>query len=131
MDYSKLENEEYITGYGKYYSEENFSKKFLKLVKLAGIKVCYAALILYYALANKDFPVKEKMWVIGALGYLILPIDLIPDFIPVVGYGDDLAALIYVLKKVYGQITPDVLEKAKEKIRSVFGEVEEKEFRLF
>ena len=131
MDYSKLENEEYIVEYGKHYSEESFSKKFLKLVKSAGIKVCYAAMVLYYALASEKFPIKEKMWVIGALGYLILPFDLIPDFIPVVGYGDDLVALIFVLKKVYNQITPDVLEKAKEKVRGVFGEVDEKEFQLF
>ena len=131
MNYSKLENEDYIAGHGKYYSEEKFHEKILKLAKSAGIKVLYAALILYYAVSNKQFPAKEKMWIIGALGYLILHIDLIPDFIPVVGYADDLVALIFVLKKVYDQVTPEVLERAKAKVRSVFGEVGEKEFRLF
>ena len=131
MRYSRLENEDHIAGYGKYYSEEKFHEKLLKLVKSAGIKVSYTALILYYAVSNERFPAKERMWIIGALGYLILPIDLIPDFIPIVGYADDLAALLFVLKKVYNHITPDVLEKAKAKVRSLFGEVEEKEFHLF
>ena len=131
MNYSKVENEDYLAEHGKYYSEEKFHKKVLKLAKSAGTKVLYAAMILYYAIASKEFPVKEKMWIIGALGYLILPFDLIPDFIPVVGYADDLAALIFVLKKVYDHITPEVLETAKAKARGVFGDVEEKEFQLF
>ena len=131
MNYSKIENEDYIVGYSKYYSEEKFHKKILKLAKSAGIKVLYGSLILYYAVSNEQFPAKERMWIIGALGYLILPIDLIPDFIPVVGYADDVAALIFVLKKVYDHITPEVREKAKAKVRSVLGEVEEKEFKLF
>ena len=130
MNYSKLENEDYIAGHGKHYSEEKFHEKIMKLAKSAGIKVLYAALILYYAVSSKQFPAKEKMWIIGALGYLILPIDLIPDFIPGIGYVDDLVALIFVLKKVYDQVTPEVLEKAKAKVRSVFGEVNEKEFHL-
>ena len=131
MNYSRLENEENLVKYGKHYSEEKFYDKILKVAKSAGVKVIYAALILYYAITSEQIPKKEKMWIIGALGYLILPIDLIPDFIPVVGYADDLAALIFVLKKVYDQVTPDVLEKAKAKVRSIFGEVEEKEFNLF
>ena len=129
MNCSKVENEDYLAEYGKYYSEEKFHKKILKLAKSAGIKVLYAAMILYYAIADKQFPVKEKMWIIGALGYLIWPMDLIPDFIPVAGYADDLAALIFVLKKVYDHITPEVLEKAKAKVRSVCGEVGEKDYR--
>ena len=131
MDYSELENEENLAKYGEHYSEEKFHEKILKIAKLAGIKVLYAAMILYYAVSSKQFPAKEKMWIIGALGYLIFPFDLISDFLPLIGYTDDLVVLIFVLKKVYDHITPEALEQAKAKVRSIFGEVDEKEFQLF
>jgi uncharacterized membrane protein YkvA (DUF1232 family) len=131
MKYSKLENENYIAEYGKHYSEEKFHQKILKIAKSAGIKVIYAALLLFYAVANEHFPKKERMWIIGALGYLIFPFDLIADFIPLAGYADDLAALFFVLKKVYNHITPEVHEKAKAKVRSIFGKVADDEFKLF
>jgi uncharacterized membrane protein YkvA (DUF1232 family) len=130
MDNSQLENEEIIVKYSKYYSEEKFQDKILKIAKSAGVKVLYPALILYFSLVSKNFPKKEKYWIIGALGYLILPFDIIPDFIPVLGYIDDLIALIFVIKKTSDNITPDITEKAKAKVRDIFGKVDESEFRL-
>jgi uncharacterized membrane protein YkvA (DUF1232 family) len=44
------------------------------------------------ALDNPATPAPLKALVIGAIGYIILPIDLIPDMLPVVGYTDDLAS---------------------------------------
>lgn len=42
---------------------------------------------------------KDKAIIIGALGYLISPLDVIPDAIPIAGLGDDVAVLLYVLRK--------------------------------
>ena len=42
------------------------------------------------------------MLITGCLGYFILPIDLIPDFIPIAGYTDDVAGMIFAIKKMYG-----------------------------
>jgi uncharacterized membrane protein YkvA (DUF1232 family) len=44
------------------------------------------------ALDNPATPATLKALIIGAIGYIILPIDLIPDIVPILGYTDDLAS---------------------------------------
>ncbi len=84
----------------------------------------YAAFILYYTLQSEKISVKDKAIIIGALGYLISPLDVIPDAIPIAGLGDDLAVLVYVLNKVWGNVSEDVKEKAKAKLNKWFDEDE-------
>ena len=62
---------------------------------------------------------KEKTMIIGALGYFILPIDLIPDLIPVVGYTDDLAVLVAAIK-LLACVDDEVKRQAKEKLAEWF-----------
>jgi uncharacterized membrane protein YkvA (DUF1232 family) len=52
------------------------------------------------ALDNPATPAPLKALVVGAIGYIVLPIDLIPDMIPVVGYTDDLASAAGVVLAV-------------------------------
>ena len=61
-----------------------------------------------------------KTVIIGALGYLISPLDVIPDAIPIAGLSDDLAVLIYVLHKVWGDVSEEVKAKAKAKLAMWF-----------
>jgi uncharacterized membrane protein YkvA (DUF1232 family) len=70
---------------------------------------------------------KDKAIIIGALGYLISPLDVIPDAIPIAGLTDDIAVLIYVVKKIWGEVSDDVKVKAKEKMRLWFDEEEMKD----
>ena len=62
--------------------------------------------------------------IIGALGYMISPLDVMPDAIPIVGLTDDLAVLIYVLKKVWTDVDPEIQEKAKARLSKWFDEDE-------
>jgi uncharacterized membrane protein YkvA (DUF1232 family) len=126
-----MENSEDVVGYGKHYSEETFLDKALKVAKKAGVKVLYAGFLLYYTMKDENCSAKDKVLIVGALGYFILPFDLVPDFTPLLGYTDDLAALILVVKTVYGNVTPEIKEQAKAKTRSIFGEADEKYFVLF
>ena len=114
------ENNENYEKYEKYYSEEGLMDKLKKFAKKAGIKTVYAALLLYYVLLSKDVPLKEKGLIIGALGYLILPVDLIPDFIPVAGFTDDLAALAYAIHAVRSYVSPEIEVHAKAKLKDWF-----------
>ena len=68
--------------------------------------------------------IKDKAIIIGALGYLISPLDLVPDAIPIAGLGDDLAVLIYVLRKVWGDVSEEVKAKAHDKLSKWFDEDE-------
>lgn len=113
-----------IEKYQGHYSEEGLWGKIAKVAKKAGSKVIYAALVLYYVLQDENTPKKHKAIILGALGYFILPIDLLPDFIPVVGFTDDLAALIACIKSVYECVTPQIKTKAANKLASWFTEVE-------
>lgn len=126
-----IENEKAIVRYEKYYSEEGLADKLLKVAKKAGVKVIYAVLLLYYTLLDDAFPPKEKFLIIGALGYFIFPFDFLPDVLPLLGYTDDLLALIFAIRKVYVHVTPEIEERSKAQIRRIFGEVDEKEFNLF
>ena len=63
---------------------------------------------MYYTLQKPATPVWAKTMIIGALGYFISPIDLIPDFIPIAGYTDDLTALVAAIVAVAMYIDEDV-----------------------
>ncbi|MEW9701088.1 DUF1232 domain-containing protein [Paenibacillus sp. SI8] len=108
--------------YEKYFSNDGFWAKLKKGAKDAGIKVIYTGLLLFYALESPKTPLKAKVQIYGALGYLILPLDLVPDLLPVVGYVDDLGALGLALGAVAMSINSDVKMKAKDKLREFFGE---------
>ena len=110
--------------YANKFSQSEFVEKIARIAKRAGSKLVYAALILYYTLQSDKVSKADKAIIIGALGYMISPLDVIPDAIPIAGLTDDLAVLIYVLKKVWTGIDPEILQKAKERLSKWFDEDE-------
>ena len=106
------------------FSPSAFLDKIEHIAKRAGAKLVYAALLLYYTLQSDKVPVKDKAIIIGALGYLISPLDVVPDAIPIAGLSDDLAVLIYALHKVWGEVSEEVKQKAKDKLYTWFDEDE-------
>lgn len=113
--------------YGKHYSDDSLKDKIMKVAKDAGAKIIYGALVLYYILKSDNVPMADKARICGALGYFILPIDLIPDFIPVAGYTDDLAAIVWALYSVKRNITPQIKQQAKDKLKDWFDKIDEEE----
>ena len=82
--------------YANRFSQSDFVEKISRIAKRAGAKLVYAALILYY----------------------------IPDAIPIAGLTDDLAVLLYVLKKVWTDIDPAIMDQAKKRLSKWFDEEE-------
>ena len=110
--------------YANKFSQSEFAVKIARIAKRAGVKLVYAALILYYTLQSDKVSKADKAIIIGALGYMISPLDVIPDAIPIAGLTDDLAVLLYVLKKVWTGIDPEIVEQAKSKLSRWFDEDE-------
>lgn len=111
---------ENILSYQKHYNEKSFWTTLRKYGKKIGRKTVRQALILYYMYREKLNP-QEKLLVLGVLGYLILPIDLIPDFLPVIGWTDDAAAIAMVYKKLICNATPEIIAMAEAKLAEWFG----------
>lgn len=113
--------------YSNKFTQKDFVDKIARIAKRAGAKLIYAALLLYYTLQSDHISTKDKAIIIGALGYMISPIDVIPDAIPIAGLTDDLAVLLYVLKKIWVDVDPEVKERAKQKLSNWFDDDEIKE----
>ena len=110
--------------YANKFSQNDFVEKISRVAKRAGAKLVYASLILFYTLQSDKIGMKDKAIIIGALGYLISPLDVVPDAIPIAGLTDDLAVLLYVLKMVWTDIDPAIQERAKAKLQDWFDEDE-------
>ena len=110
--------------YANKFSQTDFDEKISKIAKRAGAKLVYAALILYYTLQSDKVSTANKAMIIGALGYMISPLDVIPDAIPIAGLSDDLAVLLFVLKKVWTDVDPDIQTKATERLAKWFDDDE-------
>lgn len=111
-----------VQKYGTYYSDNRFWKKVERVAKKVGATVLLPVFILYYMLQDDKVPLKYKAYIIGALGYFILPLDLIPDAIlPVIGFTDDLAVVTLVLKLVKNSITPEIKARANARVAEIMG----------
>lgn len=109
--------------YAKEFSEDSFWNKLKRFAKKAGTKVVYAAMLLYYALQSPKVPVKAKAIIVGALGYFISPLDVIPDLTPGIGFSDDLGALFGALLTVAMYINDSIKSKARDKVTGWFGDL--------
>ena len=119
-----------IKEYEKQYSEEKFWSKVTIVAKKAGIKVIYMALLLYYALDSTSLSVKDRALIIGALGYFILPLDLVSDLMPAIGFLDDAAILLAIVKLLIVGIDNKVVALAKGKLSQWFGDFDESEIQI-
>lgn len=118
---------ENIDKYQNEYTEKNFWKKIPGISSQAGKVAISRALLLYYSIS--DIPRGQKTLVLGALGYLILPLDLVPDWSPIIGFADDLAALMFVYKKVNDSVTATARDKTRVKLKELYPSITEEELK--
>lgn len=119
-----------IKKYEKNFNEKSFFDKIKNYGKTAGISAIYAVLILYYTYMDKNVPLKVKAISLGALGYFILPTDLIPDFIIATGFSDDCIALITSIKSIAAYINYDIKSKARNRLNEWFDNIDEKDLEM-
>lgn len=106
--------------YAKEYSEEGFWQKVKTYAKDIGESSLEKALKMYYATRDPETPTWAKTAIYGSLGYLILPVDVVPDLLPVAGYTDDVGVLSAALAAVAVNIKTEHVDKAKETLKQWF-----------
>lgn len=121
FDESQITEKE-LQKYEQHYNDSSFLDKVTKYGKLIGINALYKAVQLWFVMQKPDVPATTKAVIMGALGYLIAPLDFLPDLMPVLGYTDDFVAITFALIKVQGYIDEEVERKSKHLLAKIFGE---------
>ena len=92
----------------------------IKILFKAGRTIAKPALEVLEMAIDPFTPTQVRISLIAALGYLIMPFDLFPDFMPLVGFSDDFVALTAVLS-IWGKyMTPSIKLRAEKKLNKLF-----------
>ncbi|MDH3648694.1 MAG: DUF1232 domain-containing protein [Saprospiraceae bacterium] len=92
--------------------------------RLIGMQTVYAALLMFFAYKRTDTPTWAKRIILGALAYLLAPVDLLPDLSPFFGFTDDLGVLLFGLVSIAAYINKDIREKARAQLGQWFGTID-------
>ena len=76
----------------------------------------------YYCAFDKETPRHVQAALLGAIAYFILPFDVVPDVLPVLGFTDDAAILATALRMVASHINDDHREAARRTIARGYTE---------
>jgi uncharacterized membrane protein YkvA (DUF1232 family) len=61
--------------------------------------------------ADRSLPIATRVWLVLLLAYLVSPVDLVPDVVPVLGYADDAVVVALVLRAVVRSAGPEPLAR--------------------
>ena len=92
----------------------------IKILIHAGRTIAKPALEVLEMAIDPFTPTQVRVSLMAALAYLIMPIDLFPDFMPVVGFSDDFVALTAVLSIWSKYMTPSIRMRAEKKLNKLF-----------
>jgi uncharacterized membrane protein YkvA (DUF1232 family) len=98
--------------------------KGLEIWKERAKKLRMESTTLYLAYMDPCTPWSAKLFIVFIVGYAFSPIDLIPDFIPVIGYLDDLVLLPLGVILAMKMIPPQVLAECREKAETIMSQKE-------
>jgi uncharacterized membrane protein YkvA (DUF1232 family) len=103
---------------------ESVRKQFWRKLKRLAVKLPFAEDLLaaYYCAFDKHTPRHVQAALLGAIAYFILPFDIIPDMLPVLGFTDDAAILATALRMVASHINEDHREAARRTIARGYTE---------
>ena len=92
----------------------------IKILIRAGRTIAKPALEVFEMALDPFTPGQVRVSLMAALAYLIMPFDLFPDFMPVVGFSDDFVALTAVLSIWSKYMTPSIRTRAERKLNKLF-----------
>lgn len=91
-------------------------KKIIEQLKEKSKKIKDDLFIIYYSYQNPRLKILPKIFLFLILAYLLSPIDIIPDFIPVLGSVDEIIIIPFLILIAFRLIPPEIIQEAKEKI---------------
>jgi uncharacterized membrane protein YkvA (DUF1232 family) len=96
-------------------NERELQRRFWRKLRALAARLPFAEDLLaaHYCAFDRQTPLRVKAVLVGALAYFVLPSDIIPDVLPLIGYTDDAAVLAAAIKLVASHITPDHRETAR------------------
>ena len=96
--------------------EARFGADLMSLLKRVAKRIPFAEDLLaaYFCTRDPATPRRVRLTLLAALGYFVLPIDAIPDIMPILGFSDDAAVMAAAIAAVAGSITPEHRQKAQE-----------------
>lgn len=100
------------------FDEDSFWVFLGDLASRVGRQLMEKALVAYFVAIDSQTPNWARAELVGALVYLGFPIDAIPDYIPVIGYSDDMALLAMALVAVAANIRWRHVRRARSTMRS-------------
>src|SRR4051812_42367943 len=68
----------------------------------------------YFCILDPATPNRVRLVLAGAIAYFVMPLDIIPDFLPVIGFADDAALLMAAIAQVAGAINEGHREQGRE-----------------
>ena len=92
----------------------------IKILIKAGRTIAKPALEVLEMALDPFTPTQVRVSLMAALAYLIMPFDLFPDFMPLVGFSDDFVALTAVLSIWSKYMTPSIRTRAERKLNKLF-----------
>lgn len=99
-------------------SDETLRRKFWRTLGVVFAQIPFAEDLLtaYYCAFDHATPLPVKAALVGAIAYFVLPMDAIPDVLPVLGFTDDAAVLAAAIKLVSTHIRPEHREAARARL---------------
>ncbi len=104
--------------------EQDLQRNFWRKIGRVAASLPFAEDLLaaHYCAFDRRTPLQVKAVLLGAIAYFVLPTDLIPDYLPVIGYADDAAVLAAAIKLVTLHITSDHREAAQRALARLRGD---------
>lgn len=104
--------------------EARVRRGFWPKVKRVAARLPFAQDLLaaYYCAFDPQTPVQVKAALVGALAYFVLPIDAVPDLLPLLGFTDDALVLVTALRMVSGHIRDEHRDAAREALTRTLAE---------
>lgn len=96
-------------------------EEFWQKMKAVAAKIPFAedAIAAYYCALDRETPLRVRGTLLAALAYFVVPLDVLPDVLPALGFTDDAAVLMMALQLISSHIKPEHREAARAALSDI------------